>query len=203
MKKLGHPCATLTRSFAVNAALVILFTAIPQAVHAQYTVVHRFADGSQAVDGERPNPVLTLSPLGIFGGTQVKYVTATGTIFNQPTLFMLQPDGSVDRKKFSPWRTKPEPAAILQWRFCWNYLSGVGFNPIQIRVYIWAVIGQRRLEDNVVVQVQKCTAKAGVSEFAPDRGIGWFPLWDRIRRCFWSGRHLQTRSQESPSDDGG
>jgi len=94
MQRLFEAGATIRRSLAVSAALAILFTAIPQAAHAQYTVLHRFADGSQAIDGERPTGLLTVRPLGIFGGTQFKYVSATGTLYGQPTIFNLQADGS-------------------------------------------------------------------------------------------------------------
>ena len=92
----------LTRSFGVGAALAILFTAIPEAAHAQYTVVHRFADGTQAIDGEHPTGLLTVSPLGIFGGTQFKYVSATRTLYGHPTIFNLQADGSTNVVKSFP-----------------------------------------------------------------------------------------------------
>lgn len=102
MERLFESGATIRRSLAVSAALALLFTAIPQAAHAQYTVVHRFADGSQAIDGERPTGLITVSPLGIFVGTQFKYVSATGTLYGHPTIFNLQADGSVNVVKSFP-----------------------------------------------------------------------------------------------------
>src|SRR5262249_27003847 len=102
MERLFELCLTPRRSLVVSAAFALLFAAIPQAAQAQYTVVHRFADGSQAVDGERPTGLLTVSPLGIFGGTQFKYVSATGTLYGQPTIFHLQADGSVNVVKSFP-----------------------------------------------------------------------------------------------------
>lgn len=96
MERLATLSTTLTRSFALSAALVISFTAVPQAVNAQFTIVHRFGDGSQPHDGAVPDAGLTVTPDGIFGATEREYTTATEGISLRPNVFKLLPDGSVD-----------------------------------------------------------------------------------------------------------
>ena len=86
---------SLTRLFKLSLALVSAFVIAPQISNAQYTVVHRFGDGSQSLDGAYPGNTLTVTPNGIFGATTDEFSTELPGFIHHPTVFSLLTNGSV------------------------------------------------------------------------------------------------------------
>jgi uncharacterized repeat protein (TIGR03803 family) len=77
---------------AAGAALVTLFIAAQQSANAQYTILHRFGDGSTTPeDCAYAGGTLTLAPDGsFFGVTEYQYGPATGFYLHEPAVFQMR-----------------------------------------------------------------------------------------------------------------
>jgi uncharacterized repeat protein (TIGR03803 family) len=97
MDKLRIGATAATRCLTLGAAVVTLFIAAQQSANAQYTILHRFGDGSTTPeDCAYAGGTLTLAPDGsFFGTTEYRYMPATGDYLHEPAVFQMRTGNGV------------------------------------------------------------------------------------------------------------